>query len=561
MQFKKHILLLLVVLLGFLLRIIWLDKVPPSLNWDEVSHGFNAYSILKTGHDEWGQSFPIANFRAYGDYPLPLNLYLTIPFIKMLGLTTFSIRLPHVLLGTLTILASYFIFWGITKRKSVSLLGTIFVAIDPWLFFPSRFALQSNLSVFFLILAVAFFVNGVSSKRKYLLPLSCLSFGLTLFSYHTTRIFTPLFLLGLVVIYRQELVNFLKQERRFAVLILSILVIFFVPLPFILASPTARARANWVFLVDQGAVNQIIAAREKSTLPRPVARIIYNRPVYFAENFAQNYIGYFSPQFLFLKGGTQYQFSLPGWGLLYAVNLPFFYFGLFILIKRVVRDKNYKLALFWLLLAPLPGSITSEKFAVLRSTSMLPIPEMLTALGLVSAFEFLAKKWRLVFVIAYTLLLLGCVEKYMFNYFFLYRANYSWSWQYGYKDVVEYVKAHYEAYSRVVITKKYGEPHEFFLFYWPWDPQVYKNDYNLVRFMQSDWYWVDRFDKFYFVNDWDIPRTEVGKWKLESGGEVPMSGKVLLITSPGNYPKVGWKVIKTIHFLDGQPAFDMVTKI
>jgi len=152
--------LYLVFLLSGILRFYNLGHIPVSLNWDEVSHGWNAYSILKTGQDEWGKAFPIANFRAYGDYPLPLNLYFTIPFIKAFGLNTLAIRLPHVLLGTLTILSSYFVFLGVTKRKDISLLGAFFVAIDPWLLFPSRFVLQSNLSVFFITTAVALFVNG-----------------------------------------------------------------------------------------------------------------------------------------------------------------------------------------------------------------------------------------------------------------------------------------------------------------------------------------------------------------------------------------------------------------
>src|SRR5258706_5616060 len=100
--------LILIIFFGAVLRFTALSQMPPALNWDEISHGYSAYSILKTGHDEWGQLLPVTNFRAYGDYPLPLNLYLTIPFEVVFGLTTTAIRLPHALLGTLTIVAVYF---------------------------------------------------------------------------------------------------------------------------------------------------------------------------------------------------------------------------------------------------------------------------------------------------------------------------------------------------------------------------------------------------------------------------------------------------------------------
>ena len=109
------------------------------------------------------------------------------------------------------------------------------------------------------------------------------------------------------------------------------------------------------------------------------------------------------------------------------------------------------------------------------------------------------------------------------------------------------------------MTKKYGEPQEFVLFYWPWDPESYRTDPNLNRFYQSNWYWVDGFDKFYFVNDWEIPAAFDEDFVLESGGNVKcqMSNvKCLLITSPGNVPE-GWEKMETINFLDGQPAFEI----
>src|SRR3989344_9427321 len=138
MEKKTVVTLFFIVLLSFGLRFAFLTNNPPSLNWDEVSHGYNAYSILKTGKDEWGKSFPITNFRAYGDYPLPLNLYLTIPFVATLGLNEIALRLPHAILGILSIVSVYFLALGITKRKEVGILSAFLAVIDPWFLFPSR---------------------------------------------------------------------------------------------------------------------------------------------------------------------------------------------------------------------------------------------------------------------------------------------------------------------------------------------------------------------------------------------------------------------------------------
>lgn len=552
---RRWLLLLFIVVLGAGLRLFMLSKLPPSLNWDEVSHGYNAYSILKTGKDEWGVRFPLANFRAYGDYPLPLNLYLTIPFIAVLGLGEFAIRFPHAILGILTIIATYFLVNGLTKKKSIALLSALLIAIDPWTVFTSRFVLQSNLAIFFLTLSGAFFFNR--QKSRWFLPLSIISSGLTLYSYNTTRIFTPLVFLVAFVIYRKEIWSSFKRYKALFFGCLFIFILFFGPIPFILSNPEARARSGVVFILDQGAINKINEQRTQSKFPSFVSKLIYNKPVYFVENFVVNYFDYFTPQFLFLKGGTQYQFSVPNHGLSYSINLPFFYIGLIVLVLKARKDKNYQLILAWLLLAPIPAAITQEKFAVLRSSVLIPLPEILSTLGLFAALDWikrnnLLKKAVSVLIVLYFVILASQFENYMTKYIDDYRKNYSWSWQYGYKEVVSFAKNNYSKYDKIIVTKKYGEPHEFFLFFWPWSPQKYMSDPNLIRFFQSGWYWVDRFDKFYFVNDWQVKDliTE-SKIKIDCKGQ-----RCLLITSPSNFPS-GWKKLDTINFLDGRPAFEI----
>lgn len=539
--------LIFVIVLGAMLRFSYLTYNPPSLNWDEVSYGYNAYSIIKTGADQWGQKFPILNFRAYGDYPTTLNLYLTIPFIVVFGLTEFAIRFPHALMGILTIASVYFLAFGVTKKHNISLLASFLVAISPWYVFTSRFVIQSNLSVFLLITAAALFFNR--EKSKYFLPLSLFSLTLSLFSYHTTRIFSPLIVLATLFVFRQDF-----SKKVFYIFIS----VFMAISAFILINPESRARASVLFLVDQGVVNRIIESRNLSKLPEFAKRLVYNRPLYFAGQFAKNYISYFSPQFLFFNGGTQYQFSIPNTGLIYWINLPFFYIGLIILIGLAFKERNYRLLLLWLILSPIPASITNESYAVLRATTMLPIPEILISIGLFWCIDKLPKTFHSFALPVYYIVLFIFLENYLFNYFTNYRVNYSWSWQYGYKEVVNYVDVNYSKYDKIIVTKKYGEPHEYFLFFLKYDPYKYQNDSGAIKFFQSNWYWIDKFDKFYFMNDWQIPK-ESGIMKLESGGTVDCSVLTihcLLITSPGDAPN-GWNKVDEIKFLNGGTAFEL----
>lgn len=543
--------LILIVLFGAILRFSYISIMPPSLNWDEISHGYNAYSILKTGKDEWGQLLPMTNFRAYGDYPLPLNLYLTIPFEIIFGLNQTAIRLPHALLGTLTIISVYFLALGLTKKKEIALIASFLSAIDPWLLFPSRAVFQSNLSVFFLVTAMALFFNR--EKQKWFLPLSLFSLGMTLFSYHTTRIFSPLLLIAIILIYRKEIINKIIKQKKLIIVSLMLIIIFFGSLPFILLNPSSRARSNVVFIIDQGAINQI--ENQRSLSNSPFKNLLYNKVTYFTEKFLSNYFTYFSPNFLFLEGGTQYQFSVPNEGLLYIFNLPFFYLGLFIVLVYVIkkRNKDYTLLFMWLLLSPLPAAITQDSSAVIRATSMLPLPELFVAFGLYKSVEKINNHKILIYS-AFAIIMLLSLENYMEVYAGSYRTNYSWAWQYGYKEVVDFANNNYNKFDEIITTKAYGEPHEYFLFFLKFDPAKYMNDPNLIRFYQSNWYWVDHFDKFWFVNDWQVKDlvTE-SKHKIDCTNK-----KCLIITTPDNAP-IGFVKINEVKFLDGKTAFEMYT--
>ena len=557
---KYKIIFLLILISAALLRVLWLNKYPPALSWDEISHGYTAYSILKTGHDEWGQLLPLSNFKAYGDYPLVANMYFMIPTIALMGLNEVSVRLPGAIFGILTVIASYYLAYGVTKSKKISLLTAFLTAFEPWNWFLNRFAAQSNLSVFFLTASAAAFFNR--EKSKYLTPLSILFLGLTLYSYHTTRIVSPLILLACIFVCRGKIWDVLGHDLRIKILSIFILLFFFVPLPFILANPASRARSNEVFLLNEGAINRIIEKRLSSSYSPLVSRLLYNRPLFFITEAIKNHIEYYTPRFLFFAGGTHYQFSLPGYGLLFPVNLPFFYLGIYLVLKKAIsKNKEYQFILLWFLLAPLSGSITKEHYAVMRATPMIPLVQLFSAIGVIWVLDKIKKIKRsnLPYLFIGVYLLVAFINFFVYSkeYFGNYTLNYSQDRQYGYKEALKYAKANYNNYDRIIITKKYGEPHEFVLFYWPWDPATYRNDPSLVRFHQSNWYWVDRFDKFYFVNDWQIPKEKAENWKLEIGTEFEcFTSRCLLITGPDNYPR-GWNKLQTINFLNGLPAFDI----
>jgi 4-amino-4-deoxy-L-arabinose transferase-like glycosyltransferase len=92
--------LLTITILGLLLRTWDLETLPPAPDPDELSIGYNAWSILVTGRDEYGTPYPTA-FRAFGEYKRPAFIYATVPSVAVIGPTTWAIRLPSAIAGTL----------------------------------------------------------------------------------------------------------------------------------------------------------------------------------------------------------------------------------------------------------------------------------------------------------------------------------------------------------------------------------------------------------------------------------------------------------------------------
>jgi 4-amino-4-deoxy-L-arabinose transferase-like glycosyltransferase len=542
----NYIVLILIFFAAFLLRIWNIHGLPPSLNWDEVSHGYNAYSILSTGKDEWGNVLPVI-FRAYGDYKLPVYVYLTALSELVLGVSAVAVRMPSVLSGVITILFTYLLSKRLFKNDKAALYAAFLVALEPWSLFLSRAALEANMALALIVSGIYFFISF--DKNKYSLPIGIFLLGLSVWTYNSARVFVPILILLTSILYRKDLLKKFGGEKLYALISIVIGIILFVPMFLQLLNTSGQARYENVQIVDDGAIGTIVELRNSSSLPTFANKIFFNKGTFFVSQFSKNYINHFSPKFLYIAGGDNYQFNVQGAGLLYLVGAPFLIIGLWSLFKD--KSKSSKFILIWLLTAPIASSLTREAPHTLRSIVMLPIPMLITAIGFQKFFEKMPKvKWL---IPAIFLLVFVSFSDYLNKYMTDYRNNYSWVWQYGNEQMVNLVKSNYNDYEKFVISKKYGEPHEFLLFHWPWPPEKYQNE-DKIRYAQSNWFWVDNFDKFYFVNDWDVPRVG-SKFVLESGGEFDCAS-CLLITSEGNAPE-NWNKVETIYFLDGKIAYEV----
>ena len=549
MKFKvlNIVMLAAIVILAFFLRFYRVTEVPPSLNWDEVSIGYNAYSILKTGRDEWGQKFPL-HFRSYGEYKLPAQIYASIPGIAIFGLNELGVRITPVLYGTLTVLVLYFLAKELTKNKWIGLLSAFLLAISPWHIQLTRASFETSFSVLWVLLGIWLFIKGFKNSKWWIA--ATIPFAISIYTYNSARIITPLLVLTLLIIYRKDI----WREKKNAIISAIVFVLLLLPLaPFVLKGGLS-ARYRLVSITDdKGLIPRIEDRRNHSTLPEPVKRLIHNRYTYIGFYFVRNYVAHFSPSFLFIKGAGHVQHSVQGIGEMYAIQAPFVLLGLYLFIKKKYPFRG--LVFSWLLLTFVPVALTMDSIPnALRTVISAPLYQIFTAIGFWAGLSMLKSKFLKGSLIALSLIFLGWgFTIFLRQLFVVYPVKYSREWQYGYKQIVNYMVSVQDNYDLVVFTRFYGEPSMFTLFFSKYDPLKYQNNPNLVRYELNDWVWVTNFDKYYFPNMADEGTYFPQLVKRFKGK------KVLFIGRPQDFPE-GTKIIYSVDFKNGEPDF-LVTEI
>ena len=191
------ILAIVVLFFGCFIRLIYIDKYPVGLNQDEASSAYEAWSILNFGIDRNGQSFPV-QFISWGSGQNVLYSYLMLPFISIFGLNTLSIRLPMALIGCISLVVFYYFMKSAFGNKKAVLFLFIFT-IFPWHLMKSRWGLESNIFPDLILWAIFAMYMGIKRKSNWLVVLSGVIFGLSIYSYGTSYFFVPVLLILLYI--------------------------------------------------------------------------------------------------------------------------------------------------------------------------------------------------------------------------------------------------------------------------------------------------------------------------------------------------------------------------
>ncbi len=544
---KKLILIILTLLtlIGGFLRFYKIAKNPVSLNPDEVSFAYSAYSVLKTGKDEYGKFLPIT-FRSVGDYKNPVPVYSLVLSEAIFGLNDFSERFPFAFFGALAIPVLFFLVLQLTKNQLLAILTTGILVISPWHVFYSRYGNDPPMGMVIASLGLLFFLKMIEKGGIYTL-FSSFFLILSMYTYYSERIFIPLLFLFLIVYFFKSL----KKNLKTTAIFLFLSAIFVSPLVLRSFFGPDLARGNMVFIAkDIDYTRYVILDHVRSGLS--IGNINIEEIFALFMLVVGRFLNYFQPDFLFFTGLNMTHQGSLGLGVLYLFEFPWMVLGVLELIKGKVKNRG--LVFGWVALSFIPAALTNNEHNAGRTIQAPPMILLISAIGLIKFVEIIRKMKSVYIKTAVSLFCTLFILISLIHAFITYSVHFpvdrSEFSMMGNKEAVEYILANKEKYQEVVFDPFrgvdaptiYSLPGYYILFYSKYDPALYQKE-----LIENEKKGISGFDKYrirkiYWPNDRYAKDT-------------------LFVGSPWSLPLKDIKeeeILKRIYLSDGQLALLVV---
>ena len=495
--FKSNFLLILIISFSIVLRFINLSTTPVGFNDDEAAFAFNAYSILKTGKDEWGRLLPFPTFESFGDWKLVGYLYPVVISQSIFGANEFATRLPSALFGVFAVFSTYLLSKKLFENKNIALMSALFLAISPWHIAASRNAFESDILIFFITLSVYFFLTGLNNVKY--LKFSTLGFIIAFYIYRSAWFFVPFLILSLLYANR----NLATRIKADIAKNLVIIIIFLLPLLPTITTFRGQSRffqESFITGVQKiGIINEINQRRGlcQKELPKFLCPIVYNKYNFFFSTYLNNYFSNLSPETYYIKSNpTGYQ-AFPLRGFFFTFELPLLAIGLFFLIKN--KHKATPILLVWILIVPLGPSLTGVGNPG-RLNILMPVTQIIAAFGLMSIYSFFTSRniKRLLTIIVSVVIVFSVLRLSIdsISYYPQISARYQ---RYGYKQLFDYLESRKEEYNQIAVSRKTDDAKQYihYLFFEKYDPGNYQKSVKRYK-DEGGWQVVEQIGNFRF---------------------------------------------------------------
>ncbi|MBI2196670.1 glycosyltransferase family 39 protein [Candidatus Daviesbacteria bacterium] len=451
---KTTLILGLIILISAFLRFYQIDKNPRAMYGDSLTGVYDAYSILKTGHDQKGNFLPLV-FSLGGGRPGGY-IYASAPFVAIFGPNALASRMVSVLSGIGIVILLYLLGKKLLSEKAGLAIAGV-AAINPWELSLSRGPFESHFALFLTLLGVYSFSRGF--KNNFWFILFGLSFGLASQTYSTYRLTIPLLTALLLFFYlptsdvgtRFKVMNYLKKP----VLFVSIIFILVSTLLSVY-STVSRGSEDRFGIINifqnqdiRTAISQKIRnERSLDSLPPAISNPLHTPHLELAGIVALNYIQNFLPDFLFLHGDGQVRHNPAEMGGFFWVDILFLIIGLVYLYKS---DKKLLAYLFgWILIAPSATGLVGGPHA-LRSSLLLPPLLILTGIGLSRLLSIKNKFSPVIIALLATLFLIQFVYLVDRFYFVAPQKNARF-WSYPAKEAVTLALKNQQKFDYIILS-------------------------------------------------------------------------------------------------------------
>ena len=439
-----------ILLLAAALRFIGLERTPPPFNVDEALHAYEAYAILRTGHDEWGQPWPIT-FRAFNDYRRPATIYSAVPFVAIYGLTITAIRSMAAFWGWLSVVLVYRLASDLFDRR-VGVAAALMLTLSSWHVGFSRLGVEASGPLLPTIIGgLVLAWRWYRTRRPALLLGAGLVFGLSLYTYTVAQALTPLLVVAIGLIFFSAL----RKSPQWGAAAIAVVVVVAVPLAVaIVTNPVTWNRLNAIsVMADPQANGGWLAVRQ--------------------------WLGHFSPQYLFLTGDASPIHHVQGYGQLYWIEALLVPLGL-VNAFRARRDRRAGLLLLaWLAVSAVPPALTRQDMGSpnsMRGIAGVGAWAVLSGLGLALVVQRPWRRVRLRAVLSGLVVgtLLWNAGTVLHAYFTVYPIQSARAYEYGIREAMDYVMAHEDEVDTIVLTDWISQPHIFAVFFKRYDPAAFQ---------------------------------------------------------------------------------------
>jgi len=435
------------------------------------------------------------------------SLYLgTFSLTWFLGNNILGVRLPAAFFGSLLALTFFLFVHALQKEKKlgISLVAVILIILLPWSYMIGRIGYTNIAIILNLILLHLYFFIGAKKIKDYLLSLAFLL--VALFYYQSMVVIIPIIIL---LIAKEIYSASTDKVRKTTIVFLLIAVIFFSPFVINRYNLLSRNSRGFDLAIwrDVNTPHEIDKYRALSWSSQPTIfsfglppeqlanKFVYSRVIANLSVFARNYLSFFSPEWLFLRGDAILRHSTGQVGAFYPFLLPFMLYGAFKFFKDA--DKKARTTfLVWILISPLPAAITKDGAGyLLRVVTLLPFLTYFCALGLVESFSLVRKNWRLPYGMLIALVSLYSVYYFFYGYFHVYPALSARSYEYGFKELSDFQDTHNHA-PMLVIWDGYYHYGDFR--FWQKTPLGQFQAFKLKRLDYGDSTFWQTFPDLYF---------------------------------------------------------------